>query len=233
MSCNAVADWPDWQGQTAIVVGTGPSAARMPLSSIESLARCVVVKASYKLAPWADALYGTDMGWWVANKGIPAFKGLKFCPAPRVSQVYQDIRLVRLKPVAKILTAECGVIGCGLVTGGGHSGFQAVNLAIQFGVKRVILVGFDMTLDGGAHWHDDYRGVAKPDAGRVKSWREAMDACAPQFEQLGVEVLNASPVSALRAYRKVDGHELIDLLSVSAPAYRDHHHRSLRSCVAG
>ena len=203
MNCNAAAEWPDWNGQTVIVIGTGPSAAATPLAGARGLVRTVAIKTSILLAPWADALYGADKGWWIANQGAKDFHGLKFSPGPSICKVYPDIRLIRLKPVADILTKEIGVIGCGLKTGGGHSGFQAVNLAVQFGAKRIVLVGFDMTLTHGAHWHSDYRGIAKPDANRVRSWRESFDACAPQFEQLGVEVLNASPISALQAYRKV------------------------------
>lgn len=195
--------WPDWSGDTAIIVGTGPSAAEVPLSIARGRARVFVVKSSWRLAPFADALYGLDKGWWIANLGAHKFKGLKFSPSPTICRVYPDIRYVRLRPFARILTAETGVIGCGLRTGGGHSGFQAINLAIQFGAKRILLVGFDMTLAHGAHWKEDDRGVGKPDAGRVKSWREAMDACAPQFKDLGIDVINCTPRSALTAYPKM------------------------------
>jgi hypothetical protein len=184
------------------------------------------------LAPWADALYGIDRGWWIANEGAPEFAGLKFCPSPSVCKVFA-LREVTLRQRAEILIGEIGVIGCGLKTGGGHSGFQAINLAVQFGATRVALIGFDMTLERGAHWHGDYHGVSKPDAKRVETWRESLDACAPQFEMLGVEVLNASRESALRAYRKVDLNELAHLLSVSAAAYRGHSVGGVRDRVAG
>lgn len=197
-----MAKWPDWSGQTAVIVGTGPSAADVPLSIAQDRARVFVIKSSWRLAPFADALYGLDKGWWIANQGGYKFKGLKFSPSPTICRVY-SVRYVRLRPFARILTEETGVIGCGLRTGGGHSGFQALNLAVQFGAKRILLVGFDMTLANGAHWKEDDRGVGKADAGRVRSWREAMDACAPQFKELGVDVINCTPRSALTAYPKM------------------------------
>ena len=196
------ASWPDWTGETALIVGTGPSASSEDLRFTQGRVRTFVIKSTWRLAPWADALYGLDRGWWVANQGARKFHGLKFSPSPTVTNVYRDVRRVRLRPVANLLTAETGVIGCGLRTGGGHSGFQAINLAIQFGVRRLLLVGFDMTLENGAHWLIDDRGVGKPDDGRVRSWRESMDACAPQFKTLGVEVMNCTPRSALKAYPK-------------------------------
>lgn len=202
--------WPDWSGETAVIVGTGPSAKDAPLDHARGLARAITVKSAWRLAPWCDVILGIDKGWWLANSGVPEFKGLKVTPSPTAARVF-GLRQVRLKARAEILTGETGVLGCGLRTGGGHSGFQAINLAIQFGAKKIVLVGFDMTLAGGAHWNSDYRGVGKPDAGRVESWRVALDGCAGQFKALGVDVMVVG-ASALTAYPKMT---LAEALGVS------------------
>jgi hypothetical protein len=195
-----VADgWPNWSREAALIVGTGPSAVDAPLDLAHGRCKAIVVKSSWHLCPWADVLYGIDKGWWIANQGAPKFKGMKFSPSPTACRAY-GLRQVRLKSRAQILVDEPGVLGCGVRTGGGHSGFQAVNLAVQFGARRILLVGFDMTLANGTHWKVNDPGVAKADAGRVNAWREAMDACAPQFEELGVDVINCSMQSALTAY---------------------------------
>lgn len=165
------------------------------------------------LAPWADVLYGIDVGWWIANHGAPDFKGAKFSPSPRVCKVF-GLQQVVLKPKTEILTGrrvlEDGrqllILGCGLPSGGGYAGFQAMNLAYQFGSRRMILVGFDMH---GKHWHQDYRGVGKPDAGRTESWRKALDGCAGHFQKMGLTVLNASLGSALKCYRAVSLEEAV------------------------
>jgi hypothetical protein len=73
-------DWPDWTGETAIIIGTGPSATECDLAAVEGRARVFAIKSSWRLAPFADALYGLDKGWWVANRGVPQFKGWKFSP---------------------------------------------------------------------------------------------------------------------------------------------------------
>lgn len=193
--------WPDWAGETAVIVATGPSANAEPLEQYKGKARFFVIKGSWRLAPWADALYGLDRGWWLANDGARKFNGLKFSPSPSACKVF-GLQYVKLRPRAEILTAEKGVIGCGLREGGGHSGFQAVNLAVQFGVKRILLVGFDMSLANGDHWSAD-KGVAKADRKRTENWRVAMDGCVDQFDRLGVEVVNCTMASALTAYRKL------------------------------
>lgn len=201
-------DWPNWSGETLVVVGTGPSARHAQLGIAKGRARVFVIKSTWKLAPFADALYGIDKGWWIANLGCPKFTGLKFTPSPTAARAF-GLRQVKLKARADILIRETGVIGCGLKTGGGHSGFQAINLGVQFGARRILMVGFDMTLANGAHWNDDYNGVAKPDAGRVAAWREAMDDCADQFRELGIDVVNCSLGSALKAYPKLSLREAL------------------------
>jgi hypothetical protein len=194
--------WPDWTGRTAVIVGTGPSAKDESLDIAFGRARVIVIKSSWRLAPWADVLYGLDMGWWIANHGARKFEGLKVSPSPTACRAH-GLKQVTLKARAEFLMEEVGTIGCGLKTGGGHSGFQAINLAIQFGARRIVLVGFDMTLSNGAHWNSDYRGVGKPDKGRVESWRLALEDCSPQLVSLGVDVINASERSALRSFRKM------------------------------
>lgn len=192
----------------AVIVATGPSAKHAPLRDVQELARFIVIKESWRLAPWADVLYGLDQGWWLFNRGVPDFRGLKVSPSPSVCRVYRDVRLVKLKPRATIVRDQYDehgrlTIGCGLKSGGGHSGFQAINLAVQFGATRIVLVGFDMTLAYGAHWHKEGNGVGRAEAGRVKSWCVEMDACAPQFAAMGVTVINVGETSALQAYPKM------------------------------
>lgn len=83
-------------------------------------------------------------------------------------------------------------------------------MAVVFGARRVVLVGYDMTLEHGVHWHGrhgvwiDSRGRTQrpnnPSLSSVKRWRAAIDSEAIRLEQAGIEVINASPISALTAF---------------------------------
>lgn len=187
-------NWPDWSGQTALIVGTGASASEAPLYLAEGVFKSIAIKNSYELAPWADVLYGIDRGWWITRRGAPKFKGLKVTPSPQAARLF-GLRQVKTKLGARIIREPIGTVGCGLRDGGGHSGWQAINLAVQFGATRIVLIGFDMH-DG--HWKPDEPGVAKPDPMRMKRWRDEMDGAVNEFT--GIEVFNATPGSALRAY---------------------------------
>lgn len=91
------------------------------------------------------------------------------------------------------------------IGGGGNSGFQAINLAVRSGVSRIILLGYDMGFVDQPHWHG-FHGDAmfNPDHQFLARCARILDAQAPALQSVGVEVLNASRVSALEAFSKVD-----------------------------
>lgn len=173
----------------------------------------MAVNSSWRLCPWADVLYACDFSWWHYNKGVPDFKGLKVSQHARVPKNYPDIKLVqtvRSHDRGGHIQTERGKIGWGP-----SSGFQAVNLAVQFGTKHIVLVGFDMRLDLGLHWHGPHEtsrivgkkreqtGLHNPHMGQVARWRKILDEAKPSIDALGVKVINASPVSALKSYPKM------------------------------
>lgn len=207
--------WPDWSGQTAIVVASGPSAKTADLTSAKGKARIIAVNSSWELCPWADVLYACDYSWWKFHNGVPEFKGLKISQHARCPSNFPDIKLVTcvrsFEQGAKIYTADRGRIGWGP-----SGGFQALNLAVQFGSKKIILVGFDMRIDRGLHWHGPHQttkgigkraeptGLHNPHMGQVQRWRKILDGVRPELDRLGVSVINASLVSKLEKYPKME-----------------------------
>ena len=95
---------------------------------------------------------------------------------------------------------------------GGNSGFQALNLAAQMGPARIVLVGLDMTITGGVHWHgahpDNSYKLHNPTEQITNRWARPIEAAAPVLAERGIEVLNASAVSKLTAYAKVNFEDL-------------------------
>jgi hypothetical protein len=142
-------------------------------------------------------LYACDGAWWRARRGMKEFSGLKLTADIAVAKQYPALHHVSIASGKnRILSDVPGVIG-----DGGNSGFQALNLAVQFGARRIGLVGFDMRADGGLHWHGRHdRGLNNPTGDLFVRWRRVLDGVAPRLASLGVEVLNLSRVSALTAY---------------------------------
>ena len=135
------------------------------------------------------------------------FAGLKVSGDPAATRKGWGVRAVTIDQAQKVmLTGRPGVIGWG-----GNSGFCAVNLAVQFGCRRILLVGFDMQVAGGMHWHGAHpRGMNNPSEESTARWRKALDDAAPDLVQRGVEVINTSAVSALTAFPKIGLMEAMD-----------------------
>lgn len=189
--------WPDWSGETCVIVGAGPSARITPLEDVSGKARVIAINNSWKLCPWADVLYATDYRWWASNHDVP-FRGLKVS-GDRRSTKFEGVKLVHVRRGSD----EFVVTPQGVVAWGGNSGMQALNLAVQWGCQKIILTGIDATVEHGTHWHGDHPDMGNPNSGTVRRWRRAIDAAAPVIAGLGVSVINVSPISTLEAYPKM------------------------------
>lgn len=131
---------------------------------------------------------------------MPDFHGLKISQDAQVeSRPKWNVKRVTVeRNKDRLLFMQAGVLGWG-----GNSGFHALNLAVQFAVRKIILVGYDMRLDRGLHWHGKHAPqLNNPLPRNVERWRRAVDSTAPALAALGIEVINASPVSLLENFPK-------------------------------
>lgn len=150
----------------------------------------IVVNDAYKLMPEAEALYATDATWWKLHKGAPGFAGAKLG--------YGDIGYPEV-----IALQGSGVTGydprVGWIRHGGNSGCGAIHLAAQLGAKRIVLLGFDMRrVRGLGHYFGDHPDKPKPQTLDFPRWISAIKLLARALKARGIEVVNATPGSALR-----------------------------------
>lgn len=181
-------------------MASGPSAKEANPAQLEGRAKVIAIKKSLELVPFADAVYGCDFPWWRSVRGLSDFKGLRLSYAPRACEQYGCLRVEIPKPTAdELLFEKTGSVG-----GGGNSGFQALNLAVQLGAKRVLLVGIDCQDRSGVHWYgrNNWHGGANPSEHNFRRWRSAFITAAKQLEGMGVEVVNASPLTEVTAFPK-------------------------------
>lgn len=91
----------------------------------------------------------------------------------------------------------------GSIAGGSNSGYQVINLAAQFGARRIILLGYDFKRTGGkSHWHGDH---PRPlgNLGNLRMWCEHMGLLARDLAAAGIDVVNASRETALTCFRRM------------------------------
>jgi hypothetical protein len=192
----------DWTGQTVVVAASGESATDIaPLVVGLPGARFIAVNLTFRLFPNADVLYAADSGFWQWYADARAFAGVKVAPDVRARLYCKAIHVMDIpKDVSgrrhdRMIFEPGERIGCG----GGNSGFQALNIAVLSGAKRIGLVGFDYQ---GKHWHVDHPPTLRnPSLAQFAKWRGFMDGEAAELAARGVDVVNLSDRSALRNFR--------------------------------
>lgn len=190
--------WPDWIGREVVVLGSGASAASIA-PYVDGRFPIIATNLSFRLVDSDCVLYAADAGFWLAYPDARMHPGLKLSASVRAQQYCPAVRLVDIHSEHRLTMCEGPV---GVIGHGGNSGFQAVNLAVQFGARRVFLAGLDYC---GTHWHDDHPAqLRNPDAERLNTWAATFDSQADLLRKWGVSVVNLSPNSALRNYRHED-----------------------------
>jgi hypothetical protein len=84
-----------------------------------------------------------------------------------------------------------------------------MNLAVTLGANPIYLLGFDMALgpDGKAHYHSGY-SMPFP-VRKLAAYIDNFNYVAPILKERGVEVVNLSPVSALKCFPKYSPDEVL------------------------
>lgn len=170
----------------------------------------VAVNDSWKLAPWADALWASDRRWWeISGPEEHQFTGRRLAPdTSHVRTVDPDTGLEwRAEHGIQLVDAR-DAFGFSFVPGrvhlGHNSGFAAINLALQAGATEVWLLGFDMRFaqDGRRHWFGDHPAeLANNDPSCFGPWVAQYEAAARMLPD-GIAIINATPGSALTCFQE-------------------------------
>lgn len=194
-----------WPSSTFVCIAGGPSLTIKQVEACRdrqrggSKVRVIAINDGYRLADFADVLYFCDDKWWQwHNKKLAAWKGL----IVRMDGGLYNFKDDRIKVVRNVDTAGLCEARDGLNTGR-NSGFQAINLAVHLGAKRIVLLGYDMQapLVNGlpkTHWFGDHPGGTSP--GVYTQMLPFFDSLVKPLAKRGVEILNCAPGSAIRCF---------------------------------
>lgn len=162
----------------------------------------IAVQDAYKLVPYADVMYGCDPSWWRDYQGD--FEGELWSTHHEEETNNKEEAQKRFGVhCVKGVNAHTFSFDPAVIHYGDNSGFQAVNLAILFGCKRIFLIGFNLR---GENMFRAGGDTAKYER-FARRFEEAEKAL--RGDGRDVEIINCTPDSSLTCFKKMD---LIDAL---------------------
>jgi len=152
--------------------------------------------------PWADVLYACDATWWnCSGPDFGEFTGERWS-SHSLSPRKNDDKTAAAAEHGLTLIEGCGGDGFSMdparIHYGDNSGFQAINLALLFGARKIWLLGFDMRINGKRHFFGDHPPACHKDS----DYRQYIGHFETAARMLppGIEIINATPDSALRCF---------------------------------
>lgn len=186
-----------WPGSTIVCIGGGPSLTPADVDYCRGKARVIAINDAYRLAPWADVLYASDVAWWKKHNGVMTFAGLKYGAIAPATNPWHVQALRNDGPSGLCLNPN------GLRVGG-NSGYQAINLAVHLGAARILLLGYDMSREGKngkgrSHWFGEHpKGLAGNSP--YVAWLGQFPTLVAPLKQLGVVVINCTRRTVLTTF---------------------------------
>ena len=136
------------------------------------------------MAPFCEVIYGGDLVWWEAyGKEIDIHAERWTC-----------MRQASEKYGLKLHNA----------TGSYNSGMRAIQLALEQGATRVILIGYDCSVEDGTHWHGNHTKTQNPDELKCRRWLAQFNQVALIAKAMKVDVVNCSRKTAISYFRTAD-----------------------------
>ncbi len=201
-----------WPGSTVVCIGSGPS---LTPEDVEACRRAgvvvIAVNDAYRLAPWANLIYASDVQWWDWHtQTVLNLPGQKYGMQMEIGPKY---------PTQVTVLQRSGQAGIDFrpthLRSGGHSGYAAMNLAVHCGPKTIVLLGYDLQPDatGRHHFFGDHPN------GSHLLYEERRAVYTEAYRVLtanGVTVLNASRSSQVPTIPRIALSAVLDQWSVLA-----------------
>ena len=192
-----------WLNKTVFIIGGGPSLKGFDWAPLHDK-HIIGCNDAYLLGNWVDICCFGDVKWYKHHKdGLTSFSGLKVTWRKELVDE-PGVSVLQGQPTGLLLKPE--KIGWNTSTGA-----MAINLAVKMGSKKIILLGFDMTLgaSGESNWHENC--LDKPSRLVFKKFDKGFAHLKAELQEKApdVEVLNANPDSGLDIFPKAALEDLL------------------------
>jgi len=234
-----------WKGGTAWILGGGPSLPRqfgVPEETIQDVTaglktpadfspymsnihhrHVIGINMAYMMGDWIDIVFFSDTGFLLKNED-----NLKACGSLKVSCLPRTSNLDWCKFLIRDSSHRIGISPKrNKVSWNQNSGMAAISLASHLGVKRIMLLGFDMTMyKGTQHWHGYYLNNGKQaDGEKAKSdfarHMKGLKMIVRDAAVRGIEIINVSPESAINTFPKMSLQEALEYEKTKKSRFSD------------
>jgi hypothetical protein len=172
-----------------VCIATGPSLTPEDVAFVQGKAKVIAVNDAYKLAPWADVLYACDSRWWRWHHGVKSFTGPKYA-LDRSAAKWPGVTSLRHTGPTGLETDPTAL------RTGKNSGYQAINLAVHLGAKRIVLLGYDMKRGEGGKEHF-FGHHPLHTRSPYSEFRRRYETLVEPLKAIGVTVVNCTRDTAL------------------------------------
>ena len=224
-----------WQGGDVWILGGGPSVVKqfnIPEEIVNEVRmgaspslyspymkaihdkHVIGINVAYTIGDWLDMVFFGDSGFFLRHeKALYAWPNLKVSCAPASSKHNWVKFLDRNGNKPHGISDNPRK-----VSWNGNSGAAAISVAASAGAKRIFLLGFDMKLDEegkNQHWHTLYKSKPtdpiKPISLPFHKHIVGFPAIAKDARAMGIEIINVSPNSAIKDFKKVSLNSILEL----------------------
>lgn len=168
--------------------------------------RTIAVNMAFRFN-WMDVMFFADCKYYAANyKEMLGFAGLKITTCEQHFDK-PGIKVIRRQNGQSGLSADPNQVWWNL-----SSGACAINLAVHFGVKRIVLLGFDMQKVGDDHhWHKHYIEQGARHQKRYNPYKRFLKpfpAIAEALKRRHIECVVVGP-SSLNTFKQVQFEDVL------------------------
>jgi hypothetical protein len=187
----------DWLGFTTVVVASGHSLCFDQVSQVmgsRKPIKVIAVNRAYQMVGLPDIVYAGDFMFWKTyhaeiRRSVGRFAELWTMD----SAAHERFGINRVRGCHRE-----GLGRDGRINSHGNSGMQAIDLAFQWGSRRILLLGFDMRLgpEGQKRFHGDHEAALQNQGQLFGEWLHKGHKLAAELKQRDCEVVNCTPGSA-------------------------------------
>ena len=189
-----------FEGMAVAIIGSGPSLATFDLDHVKGHRFIAVNSSGWRMAKIAtanDILYFTDNSWAEKRQDLLDLWPGVVVSGNRNARIRIGDTVLWLSP--RELVEKVWVFPDHACASSSHI---AATLAAVMGASRIVLVAMECKeIDGRTHGHDEYRTQD------LSVYRDRFlpgwNGLVKVWDKYGVDVVNATPDSAIECYRKL------------------------------